>query len=159
MVDSTFTIHTADFDPIEARGVVSDPYTLTRGESVSLNFNFPNIDGQTTGTITGIAGWERLQRHTDFAGTFSVNETLTGKPTYNERLPSSADVTSLVVGIEPSTDLQNNNVTGIWGIVESGSDNRNNPLTRYNFEISVTMLAEYGEFTRSELKTELERTL
>lgn len=158
-MDTSFTIHTADFDPIEAEGVVSDPYDVTRGETIAINFNFPQIDGSTSGTITGIAGWGRLKRHTDYAGTYSVNEMLTGDVTYNERLPSSADVSSLVVGIEPSTDLQNRNVTGLWGLIESGSDNRTRPLTRYNFELSLVFIAEYSDYTRSELEAEFERQL
>lgn len=95
---------------------------------------------------SGKEAWRRIKEHTKHAGTYSINETLNDTQKYNERVPTDAKAESIVIGVEPSDSLKNKDVTGVWGIIDSGTDERNNPLTNYEFSVQVTILAEYADY-------------
>jgi len=62
-----------------------------------------------------------------------------------EVIPPTQD--SLVFEIKPSSDLQAKDVEPIWGIVDSITDQRNNPLNNIQYELTVTVLAFGSEYS------------
>jgi len=142
----TYTIDAGEFegwDHVIVRG------TLTvNGE---LNCNELTIDGGTindNGTITigdgYVNNYADLFDYDRFAGSYTPLETLGNKYPYSERIDNSID--SLVFGIEPSTQLQNEYINGIWAILDNITDSRNQPLSTNRITIDVTILAQYDEY-------------
>jgi len=196
MVDTSFQIHTKNQGTIVARHTDSNPYKLTRGDTITLNLWLPDseddllVSSNTTiedgavygsvtiepgatlsvpiggtlyaGTITnngtidndgtivindGITnGWEDMREYGDYAGSYTTIEKLNGDYNYREFIPSAASVDSLLIGVEPSSDLKNKDLNGVWGLVDSVSDTRNTALNIDSYEYTIRILAEYSEY-------------
>jgi len=87
---------------------------------------------------------EFLAEYREFAGQAEVTSTLDSTQKFSESIGSALD--TLVIGIEPSDELQFSDIPGVWGVVESISDGRNQPLTNNAVEIEVSILAPYSEY-------------
>lgn len=75
---------------------------------------------------------------------------------YDEEIPSSLSIDSLVLGFEPNDELSNQDVFGLWAIVDSGDDTRNRALTNDLMDLGLTVLAEYSDYAdHSALESEL----
>lgn len=130
--------------------------TVEQGGSLTVEEDGQITSGVESTDATGEDAWLKAQQHADHAGSYEVLSTLSNKQPYSERLPNNADVSTLAVGIEPSQDLKDKDVTGIWGLVESGQDERNNPLVDYDYTLSLYVLAEYSEYAdHTELEADL----
>lgn len=101
------------------------------------------VDGTLTVTETG---FNALRDYLDFAGTTVIRTPVNHQPWYHEDLPGDARVPSQVLKIEPSTDLQNAGVVGVWAIVTGGADRRNSALTRRVLELEFRPVAEASEY-------------
>lgn len=175
MADNTtlYRIHTQENSFLVAEGEIAGPNDFTRGESVTFTFRFSSdtltvpsgetytvsagetevwkdtdVDGtlNVDGTLYLTGGdFAELQQYIVDAGAFALSESITYIPIYREQLPPDADVTSLVLGIEPVQELQDNDVIGVWGILESGSDVRPSALSDTQVDITLTVLSEYNE--------------
>jgi len=105
------------------------------------------LDNNSTVTITGETGGMDLLTYADRAGGFATPETLDSTVTFREFLPEGGGVTSLLVGVEPDNSLQEQDIPGIWGLVESVRDTRRPALNRDEIEAQIRVLARYGEYT------------
>lgn len=105
-----------------------------------------NVQENGTLNVTGGDNRDTLQEYADHAGAFASQTTLNNTQLYREQIPTNADIGSIVLGIEPSTTLQNDDIEGIWGIVTGGSDMRNQALSNDQFQIELRVLAEYSEY-------------
>jgi len=100
---------------------------------------------------------EALYSYDQHAGSYSILETLSNKRAFSTRLPTNTAYESLVVGIEPATDLQDKNISGVWGLVTNITDGRTRPLTNNTIEIELEILAQYDEYnTIDDVTTDLE---
>jgi len=133
MVDTSWTIHTAGTNLTADYGT-GDWHTLTRGDEATFQFGLSTSE------------WASFQQYADYAGAFVLHRGVDGDVRYTSRLPTSADVDSLLLGIEPNSDLKNRDVTGVWGVVDSGSDERDNALANYEYAIDLTVLAEFAKY-------------
>lgn len=103
--------------------------------------------GDTQGVINAFIEW---------AGQYNTLTMVNGVRKYSDRTPTSAAVDTLLIGIEPDTALQNQEVNGVWGLVESFEDARDAPLAQGRYSVSVFVLGEYGDYTdHSAVETEL----
>lgn len=101
-------------------------------------------------------GLDDLEEIRPFAGQYSRVETLDAAQPFREFVADSGP-DSLVVGIEPNADLQEQNIPGVWGLIASIEDDRAAPLTTQRATVTVDVLAEYSAFddvaaVRSELE-------
>jgi len=88
-----------------------------------------------------------LLKYGRHAGSYSLTETLNNTQRYKERLPSSPNINSLVVGLEPATDLQKRSVRGKWGLISNVTDNRTRPFTNPVVSLEIDILADYAEYS------------
>jgi len=132
---TSWTIHTKASGSVTADYVTSGPPTLTRGEVASFAFEAPSQSEFNT-----------LRSLADYAGQYAPIASVNGVQNYLSQLPTRATVNSLLVGIEPSTDLQNQGINGVWGLVDQGEDARNQPLSTHAYTLEVRVLAEYSEY-------------
>lgn len=130
----TYDIITESNGTLTAEFNTGDPNNWTVGESASFTFELDSAD-QTV--LEELAQW---------AGSFTTMEMIDNTVKYRDQLPSSATITSCVLGIEPSTELTADNVVGVWGLLESVSNQRNQPLTTNRYQFDVTVLAPYDEY-------------
>jgi len=129
--------------------VIDENATLTVDgtlETGRLEIRDGTLDNNNTVTITEETGGMDLLTYADRAGGFTTNETLDSAVTFREFLPDAGDVTSLLVGVEPDNSLQERDIPGIWGLVESVRDTRPPALNRDEIEVQVRVLARYGEY-------------
>jgi len=80
------------------------------------------------------------------AGSYALSDTLNNTQRYHERLPGSANISSLLVGIEPSPKLKSEFVGGVWGLISNVTDNRSRALTNPVVTLEIDILAEYSEY-------------
>jgi hypothetical protein len=132
-MDTTYTIHTAA-GTFQAEYGTGDWHNLTRGDTTTFQFGL------------SATNWETLQEYADYAGAYAPFELKTGDFRYREQIPSDADVNSILVGVEPNAELASSDVTGVWGVVDSGSDERPLSLTNDEYAIDVFVLAKFDEY-------------
>jgi len=175
--NTLWKIETVSNGTITARYGTEDLHNMTDGQTSRFLFNFPSkgenlvvpsgetytvesateeiyysadIDGtlNVNGTLTLTAGtFEQLQEYEQEADNFVRHTTESNNHKYTLQLPSNSSIDSLLVGIQPSQDLQDKNVEGLWGLITGGTDNRNNALTNYDYELEVWKLADYNEYS------------
>lgn len=111
--------------------------------------NNGTIDNQGTLVINSSfkGSFENVIQYGDYAGKTTTVELLSGEHRYREFVSASPDIDSLLVGIEPSNDLQNKDITGVWGVISGVSDPRGPALNTHRYTITITILAEYSEFS------------
>lgn len=119
-----------------------------------------NIDGTlvvygtltNNGTINGTTttkGSARpdLMDYNEHSSAFSTETSLSNTVYYIDRVPSTASIPSLVIGLEPSPSLQNKNIEGVWGLISDVTDNRPDALTVNNYTVSITVLSDFSEYS------------
>jgi len=88
--------------------------------------------------------FEQFKEYREFAGQYNVRETLDGTQRFSETIDSS--LSTLVIGVEPSQDLQDESIPGCWGVVDGISDARNAPLANSRITIDLRVLATYSDY-------------
>jgi hypothetical protein len=88
---------------------------------------------------------EDLLVYREYAGQYNLRETLDSTQRYSEQIDESV-LTTLVMGIEPSADLQDRGIPGVWGLVDTIRDERASTLTRSVVGIDLTVLAPFSEY-------------
>lgn len=84
--------------------------------------------------------------HALYAGEYDGFTGLNLREQYQDYIPPDAPIESLLIGIEPDTELSNNNITGVWGVIDQLTDQRNAPQTDLQFELSIYVLTEFNEY-------------
>lgn len=106
--------------------------------------------------VSNDADFSTLLEYQRHAGSYTINDTLSNTQQYRLTIPDSANIGSLLWGIEPDTGLSNRHITGVWGLVSSITDGRTTALTHPVLEVELDVLAEYGEYaSRSDVETAL----
>jgi hypothetical protein len=134
LVADTLTVESGTTLTIDSGGVVIVYDTLDNNGTVD-----------TDGTLVVVD--DSLPRALDFgqfAGSFTTRRLRAGEIRYHERVPSSAAVDSVLVGINPAPDLTE--VRGVWGLVSDVRDRRNTTLQRPVVQLEVTVLADFDDF-------------
>lgn len=146
VVSGSYTVSAGDVEQYDEIVVESGATLTIEGE---LYGNTLDNDGTVTnnGTLTVYGSViSRVQDLADYAGSYAEQTTLNGTVKFRNQIPSNADVNSLVVGVEPSANIQDNDVDGFWGIVDRGSDTRNTALSDGQYQLQLTVLAELAEY-------------
>lgn len=133
---TTFTIETKSNGTVTAEFAVNSVSELnnkTRGDSASFEIELSEADFGT------------LRNYDEFGGKYTTFETLDSTIPYREFIQTKT-ISSLVVGIEPEQSLKDRDVTGIWGIIDTVTDSRNNALSINRINLDVTILAPYTDY-------------
>lgn len=142
MSDATWTVHTKSNGTFSLDHISGTPPQITRGERITLTVS--------------TSSYSTLQDYIEYGGSYSLLEAINGEVFYSETIPSSISIDSLVLGFEPSTELSNQNVNGLWALVDGGSDTRNRALSNELMDIDLTILTEYSDYAdHSALETGL----
>jgi hypothetical protein len=140
--------------------IVESGVTLTVNGTIKTHNLTVNGDVIVNGTIIVIEDGDnelsKLLKYAEWAGKYDTKKMLNGTLKYSDRIPSAEVLESLVVGIEPATELQNKDVKGVWGLIDSIEDNRNAVLTPNRIIISLTNLGEFEDYKNVE---DIENTL
>lgn len=131
MTDTTITIY-GENRTVEANRHLGSWPDINLGETATFRFEVPKSE------LTKLFDYQR------YAGGFTTYQEENTDYFYLEHLPDTATVESLVVGIEPSTDLED--ITGVWGLVTSVNDVRNSPLNTNQVEIELYVFAQFATF-------------
>jgi hypothetical protein len=118
--------------------------TIIQTRSVTNNGEIVTVNGGEQITISDPVG--ELLQFDEYAGKFETAETLGSSVPFRQLLPSSAPGDSLVVGLQPAPALRDQDVEGVWGLIETVEDVRGQPLTIPRVRIEVTVLAPYAEY-------------
>ncbi len=78
------------------------------------------------------------------AGSYTLSNTLNNTQRYKERLPNSPNVSTLVVGLEPATELQNDEIAGKWGLISNVTDSRTRALTNPLVTLEIDILGDFS---------------
>jgi hypothetical protein len=130
---TSWTVHTKSNGTFSLDHITGTPPQITRGQSITLSVS---SDSYST-----------LQDYIEYGGSYSLLEALNGEVFYDEEIPSSLSIDSIVLGFEPNTDLSSQDVFGLWALVDGGDDIRNRALTNDLMDINLTVLAEYSDYT------------
>lgn len=114
----------------------------------TLNVSGGSVDS-SGGTINNLSQnpFERVIEHDRHAGSYSLTGTLGNAQRYKERLPANPNISSLVVGLEPATQLQDKRIIGKWGLIRNITDNRTRALTNPVVSLEIDILADYPEYS------------
>jgi hypothetical protein len=129
--------------------VVESGVTLTINGTLQCNNITVDGDVVVNGDliVTDTSARNTLLSYGEWAGKYNTNTMIDATVKYTERIPTSESIDSLVVGIEPASDLQNKDVVGAWGIIDSIQDLRNGPLGTDRIELQITTLAKYSDYS------------
>jgi hypothetical protein len=131
-----YTIHT-ETNTLSANHVQTDPSNTnnrTRGSTATFDLSV------TESTLDTLLAYDR------HAGSYALQGTNKNTQRYKERLPSGANINSLVIGLEPDTELQNDDIVGKWGLISDVADSRSQALTNPVATIEIDVLADYSEY-------------
>lgn len=139
--------------------VIPAGVTVTIPSGATLNVDSIIVNGTLTnnGTLNTASGMlADFNEFVEWAGSYTTLEMLNGVERYRVQIPASAGIESLVVGIEPNQDLQDRDVVGVWGLVDSITNERNQALSTNRYSVDVNVLAPYGEYADvSSVETDL----
>lgn len=130
---------------IDGTLVIEDTAELTIFGTLDNDGTIDN-DGTLTVTSGSAGGFADLIRYDRHAGSYTLSGTLNNTQRYKERLPTNANINSLVVGLEPATELQNNEIQGKWGLISNVTDSRTRALTNPVLTLEIDILADYNEY-------------
>lgn len=141
--DTSWTVHTKSNGTFDVNYITTNAPNIKRGNVANINID--------------TSSFSLVQDYIEYAGSYSTISSLNGKVYYRENVPDLADVDSIVLGIEPNTDINSKDVFGIWGILDSATDNRPRALTTNQMGLNVFVLAQYSDFAdHTALESELQ---
>jgi hypothetical protein len=129
---TTWTVHTKSNGTFTLNHISGNPPQITRGQNITLTVSTDSYD--------------TLQNYIEYGGSYALLEGLNGEVFYDEEIPSSLSIDSIVLGFEPNTELSNQDVFGLWALVDGGDDIRNRALTNDLMDLNITILAEYSDY-------------
>lgn len=162
LVVSSGDTYTVESGTIEIWNDVTVDGTLTVNGILVVYGTLNSVDGTVNsvdGTVANQSAnpFTKLLDHDRHAGSYTLNGTLGNTQRYKERLPSSPNINSLVVGLEPATDIANREVAGKWGLIGNVTDNRTRPFTNPVVTLEIDILADFSEYADvTAVKTDLE---
>jgi len=140
-MDYRWTITRKNATGLTAGGnIAASPPTVTRGQPATVEFLFRP-------ETTSSSAYSGMLEYLDFADAADYGLTEANVPWYREQLPARADVDSLVVQLEPSSDLSSYDVPGFWGLVVGGDDSRETTLSQERLVLELFVLADAGQYT------------
>jgi hypothetical protein len=119
---------------------LTDTGTVTVDGTLSINSLYGDLPGE----------------YAEWAGSFTSMEMLDNVERYRVQLPDSLTIDSLLWGIQPSQSIRDRGQPGVWGLVDSVSNERPQSLSTNRFSVDVFVLGRYNDFADvSDVETNL----
>lgn len=122
--------------------------TLTIESDATLQCDFLDdqgtVDNQGNLLIIGSDG--AFREYAEYAGKYTTNRTLNSNEAYKDFIPTTLNIDSLVWGIEPDQSLKDDDIVGIYGLVDSVQNQRNMPLSTNRYQVDIYVLALFDEY-------------
>jgi len=132
---------------VESNATLSVKGTLLINGQLDVKQNGTvNSSGGTVNVASG-GEFSSLLKYDRHAGSYNVVATLDSTQRYNELLPLNANINSLVVGLEPDSSLQNDDIAGKWGLISNITDGRTQATTNNVITIEIDILADMTEYS------------
>jgi len=131
---------------LETQDIDINGNVIGSGKIVVQDFNRAPTNGTLDINEKYALETEEVQKYSPYTGKFTVTETLGSSQKYREFISSSADIDTLLVGIEPDTSLSDRHIEGYWGLVNQITDQRTRSLSNERIGIEITVLAPYAEY-------------
>lgn len=145
----TYTVPSGEIEGYDAITVESGGVLVINGELLGNSLtNDGTIDNNGTLTINSglVTGYDTLLEYGGVSGKYTLSETLNSTQRYKERLPSGFIADTLLIGVEPSADLQTEHIEGVWGLISNVTDARPSALSINRITIEVDILAELEQY-------------
>jgi len=143
--------YTVESGQTEVYGSVDVDGTLTINGTLVVRGTFDNdgtVDNNGTLRVLGsVNRFRDLLAYDRHAGSYTFTATLNNTQKFKQRLPTSPNISSLVIGLEPSNDLETRNVAGKWGLIRNVTDSRTRALTNPVITLEIDILADYSEYS------------
>lgn len=125
---------------------IEDNATLVVEDSIDNDGTIDNDGVIKVGTnFLGV-----LRDYDAHAGSYSTRDSLSNTVRYREQIPDNpSNINNLIVGIEPDSELQDNGIDGVWGLIDNVSDTRTRALTNDSVEVELTILATWSEYANT----------
>lgn len=132
--------------------------TVTGDGDVNIqDFDRPPTNGVVDVNEKYAIGLDDAQAYGPYTGDYTISETQLSTQKYHERITPDANIDTLLVGVEPDTDLQQKNIRGYWGLIDNITDNRTQALSNVRVTLSIDVLAPYDEYSdHTAVQNELE---
>lgn len=145
----TFTVEsgtTVEFSIVEVNGTLVVEAGGTLNTERIDNNGTVNNNGTININERYVLEYSEIEAYADYAGNFTISETLNAEQKYTEQF-SSTEIDDLLVGIEPQTELANQEIGGFWGLITNVTDSRNTSLSNGpRMEIEIQVLAPFDEY-------------
>lgn len=149
-MSARWTIRHADGD-ILVDGHLGDYPEPTRGDRQSFEWV---VYPRPSASQSQATAYERLTAFAVDAGRFATVTTEQSTLRFDERLPPSARVSTLLVKIEPGADIEG--APTLWGLVDSIDDQTQRRGGRVRVDMNVLVLSDVGEHSdESSLRSDL----
>jgi len=156
-VTDTYTVNGIegyDSVTVEAGATLTVPAGSRLQTSTLTDNGTVDVDGTL---VVNSAFAELLPQYTEWAGSYAPLESLTSVQRYRTQLPDSIPISSLVWGIEPAESIRGRGQPGVWGLVDSVSNERTQSLSTHRFRVEVLVLGRYSEFADvTDVRSQLE---
>jgi hypothetical protein len=87
-----------------------------------------------------------LRKYREYSGEYTLHDTLDATKKFTEQIDETV-LNSLVIGIEPTGELKNNGIPGVWGVLDEIVDARSAPLVDSSVTVEMTVLAPFDEYS------------
>lgn len=155
-VTPTLTIDSGDTFTVESGETLEKSLVIVNGTLViDGTLRCDKLDNNGTVDLNGTLDindkyeleYTEIKPYANYSGKFNVTETLSSKQRYSENIPPNNGPNTLLVGIEPQTELDSKDIFGYWGLISNIADIRNQPLSNGpRIEIEITVLAPYEQY-------------
>lgn len=100
--------------------------------------------------------YEAARDYLDYGGRVTVTQAINGTPHFRERIPSDADVDSIVVDLVPQTSADWNYTPGFWAVITGGDDVSQYVDDFARLDVQMTVIAKADDYAdRTALKNDL----
>lgn len=144
--DVSWTMETEGNGTLSIDAILGDTPQLQRGREFQYRL-----------FLTSRSTYKTVREYLDYAGANQTGTTINGEPWFRQHLPANSSVTSNLVKMVPSSDLNSNNeYISFWGLITDGTDDT--PTTPADYEITLRLfiIAEGSYGNRSTVETDFE---
>jgi len=131
---------------LETKDIVIDGTVTGEGELKVIDDGRPNTTGVLDVNEKYAIGLDDVQDYTPYTGDYTISETLVSTQKYVENLSSDAQINTLLVGVEPDTNLSDEEIRGYWGLIQNITDDRTQALSNTRVTLDIDVLAPFENY-------------
>jgi hypothetical protein len=131
---------------LETQDIVIDGTVTGEGELKVTDDGRPPSTGVLDVNEKYAFGLDDVNKYSPYTNDYTITETLNSTQKYIERVDPTAPIDTLLVGIEPDTELSDNEIRGYWGLLRNVTDERNTALSNSRVTLEIDVLAPFENY-------------